>query len=240
MFLVEVLRSVARTVWMAVLVVLLPSPERERAAYRGGLDAPRCSFLFGLVQGAVGVGLFLAGGLAFMRGSALDLSFGLLQNWVPGLSTTHFRGAGVLSWLAWFVYPASWPPAYLALVGLGRAIAFGATREAVGEPVVVAALRLWQAARRRSARRRDEHDLGPLRPDRMIEEPGGLAVLSCREKPDWSEIATVEIDGRFYRIAGRERVADGEHRALAYHLREVDEGALIRRLVRYPGPGKDA
>jgi len=219
---------------------LLPSPERERFARPRELDAPRWSLELGIVQMFGGIALFLAGGLAFMRPATTDGSMTLLQHWWPGLSTTHFQGLAILNWLAWFIHPASWPFAYLALVGLARCAAFAITREAVGEPIVWALLRARKFASTRSATRRRESRLGPMRPDRVLAGKGpDLFVVCCREKPEWTSASTLEIGGRFYRLVGVEERPDGPWDSIVYRLREAKIGAgVIRRLVRYePPPG---
>jgi len=222
-----------RRFFQGLWVALLPAPERQRFARRHLLDAPLWSLMVGFVQGGVGLVLFVLGGLAFTRGVSGDLSRGLLENWEPGLSTTHFRATGLVGWLAWLIWPASWPRAYLALVGLGRCLAFAITREALGEPLLLLALRPLQRALRGRERRRRESELGPPRSDRLSHEGGDLVVLSCRPKPGWDEAATVEIGDRYYRVAGTEERVDGAWKSIAYRLREQDPTSAIRRLVRY-------
>jgi hypothetical protein len=187
-----------------------------------------------------GVALFMAGGLAFMRPATTDGSMTLLENWWPGLNTTHFQGLAILNWFAWFIHPMSWPFAYLALVGLARCVAFAISREAMGEPIVWAVLRVWKHARARSATRRRESRLGPMRPDRVLSGRGpDVFVVCCREKPEWTAATTIEIEGRFYRRVGVEERPDGAWSSIVYRLREAEIGAgVIRRLVRYePPPG---
>jgi len=222
-----------------LLVALLPSPERDRYARDRGVDAPRWSFALGLVQMAVGTFVWFRGALAFIGAAADDQVWVLLENWWPGLSSTHLQGVGLVNWFAWCLHPVSWPFAYLGLTGLLRCAAFGIGREAVGEPVVWAGMRLTQAfARRRRARTR-EAELGPARPDRILERAsGGVVVLTCREKPDWNELVTIEIGDRHFRLDGVEEVRDGSRLTIAYALRPEDPHAVIRRLVRYD-PGSD-
>lgn len=213
---------------------LLPSPERERFARERGYDPPRWSFAIGLLELVLGTGLFVYGGLAFLMVATGEQGMLLLENWWPGMSTNDFRGLGILNWIAWFFNPLSWPFAYLALVGLTRCVAFGITREAVGEPLVWAALRLRQSVKRRRDRRKLEERLGPLRRDRIVtDREFDLVVLSCREKPGWTETVTIEIDERYYRVAGVEMREDGAWQVVAYLLRECHPGSVIRRLVQY-------
>jgi hypothetical protein len=219
-----------------LLIAFLPTPERDDLARDHGHSAPRWSLLVGLIQGPIGAALFVSGGLAFMRGSASILSWGMLENWQPGLSTNEIRATGVIGWLAWFLNPLAWPPAYIAMIGLARALAFAITREAMGEPLVIATIRLTQAWKQRSRIRRREEALGPIRPDKLLREGDDLVILASREKAGWREAVTIEIKGRFYRLTGVEEVADGHHRAIAYRLASQPPGALVRRLVRYTPP----
>jgi hypothetical protein len=221
-----------------LLSALLPSPERERLARENGLNAPKCSFFLGLLQGPIGVAFFVTGGLSFMRGTSLILSWGMLENWQPGMTTNDIRATGLIGWLSWFLHPLAWPPAYLALIGLGRCLTFAIAGEAMGEPLVIAAMRLAQAWNRRSQVRRREAELGPIRPDRILRQADDIVILTCREKKDWRVAVTIEIGGRFYRLKSLQERRDGPHRALAYHLTPQPPGALVRRLVRYiPPPG---
>jgi hypothetical protein len=217
-----------------LVVALVPSPDRERIARSHELDAPRWSFGLGLAQMGVGMALFLVLGLSFMRGATTEGSVSLIENWFPGLSTTHFQSLGLMNWLAWLVLPFSWPFSYVALIGLVRCVAFVATREAVAEPIVWTAVML---SRRLADRRRDRirsAELGPLRPDRVLPvKDGVLIVLTCREKAEWTDTVTVEVSGRYYRVSGPEDRADGDWTVLCYTLRPQARGAIIRRLVRY-------
>lgn len=215
---------------------LLPTPDRERFARPRGYDAPRWSAALGVLQMSVGTALFVYGGLAFLVVTTGDQGMLLLENWFPGLSTNHVRALGPINWIAWFLDPRSWPLAYLALVGLARCLAFAITREAVGEPLVWAALRLGQSVRRRRDRRRSDRRLGPLREDRLHRTQDGWWVLSCREKPSWTDTVTIEIDDRYYRVAERELRDDGPWKVVAYRLEECHAGAVIRRLVRFDAP----
>jgi len=222
-----------------VLAALLPSPERERFARPREIDAPRWSFEIGLLQGVAGVVLFMAAGLAYTRPATTDQALILLRNWWPGLSTTHFQSLGLINWLSWWLSPASWPFTYLAFVGSARCIAFAIAREAVGEPVVWAAIRALQHARGARTARSRRARLGPLRPDRVLRGKGtDLLVLTCRDKPEWIPTVTIEIADRFYRLLDVHDRQDGEWSVVVYSLREQEPQAVIRGLVHYrPPPG---
>jgi hypothetical protein len=229
------------TRWLAdgLLVAILPSPERDRYARDREIDAPRWSFAVGLLQMAAGTFIWFRVGLAFIGAGTDDLTRVLLENWWPGLSTTHLQGVGLVNWLTWCLHPVSWPFAYLGLTGLLRCAAFGISREALGEPVVWAGMRLAQTTARRRREKRREADLGPVRPDRIRErEQGGVWVLSCREKPEWNDLVTIEIGDRLFRLDGVEELREGSRVTIVYALRSEAPNAVIRRLVRYV-PGSD-
>jgi hypothetical protein len=225
--------AAASAIGNCFLLALLPSPERDRLARRTGLDAPLCSFLFGLVEGGVGLTLYLWAGVAFMRASSMGVSMFLLENWWPGLTNTHMAGGAVVSWLVWLIHPISWPFAYLALVGLVRLCAFAITREAVGEPLLLLALRIVQSLSRQRRERRELREMGPQRPDRVRRSGKGWEIVSCRPKPGWDEIATVEIAGSYYSIADIRRRRDGAWVSLVYRLQPAHEQTIVRRLLRF-------
>jgi hypothetical protein len=154
----------------------------------------------------------------------------------PSRAGSDLRATGLLGWLAWLVYPASWPYSYLGVVGLSRCLAFAITREAFGEPLVTLGLRTYQSVARRRRDRRREAELGPMRSDRLLRDGERLVVVSCRPKEGWDETATVEIDGLYYRVDAIEDRREGEWTSVAYRLRKADAGELIRRLVRYSAP----
>jgi hypothetical protein len=215
----------------------LPSPERERYARERGVDPPSWSMLLGIGQLCGGLPLFLFGGLTFMEAAFSAPARVLLENWWPGLQSTHFQGVTMLNWFGWFLHPASWPLLYLSLVGLARCLAYAASREAVGDPVVWAVVRLWQRLSSARESRTLQERLGPPRPDRISE--GGefdLVVLSAREKPEWAPGITVEYDERFFQVVGREFRPDRGFESFAYLLDEQDPAEIIRRLVRYTCP----
>jgi hypothetical protein len=227
-----------RLMGVGLASALLPAPERDRLRRDQGVEPSRWSFAVGMVQLICGTGMFLVGGLAFAAGQSTALSLGLLELYQPGLSTTHFQGAGLVGWLTWFLHPAAWLYGAIAVVGLVRVVAFVAAREAVAEPIVLVSLRLAQRWGERRYVRRREQTLGPVRRDRIL--PGSdereLIVLSCRDKPDWREEVTIEIEGRFYRLTDVEERVEGEWASVAYVLRETDDSTLIRRLIRYDPP----
>lgn len=235
----ETALAYARAVFDGLLVALLPSPERESHARKTGVNAPRFSFAVGLVQFLFGGWLFLWGGLMYIGAVSGDQLTILLENWWPGLSTTHLQGVGLINWFAWFFNPSSWPFAYLGVTGLLRMAVFGIGGEAMAEPVVWAGMRISQRVLGRRRAKAREQELGPVRPDRIVErEGGGVVVLTCREKDDWNEMTTIAIGERFFRLDRIEDWKTGEQVWIAYVLRPEDPSAVIRRLINYD-PGSD-
>ena len=208
---------------------MLPSPERDRIAAGYQISPLRWSFGLGVIGGAIGLMLYMGGALGFMGSLGGDQALLLLDTEMPGLG----RAAGIMSWLAWHLQPEAWLYMYLALTGLLRVVTFATTGQAVAEPVILAPLRGIQWLGGREARQQRLAQLGPLRPDRVLEAGGGdLVVLSCREKQDWDELATIKIAGRFYRLIDVADRHDERWTAVAYRLREIESTYVIRKLVK--------
>ncbi|HYQ82812.1 MAG TPA: hypothetical protein VEP28_02130, partial [Rubrobacter sp.] len=116
-------------------------------------------------------------------------------------------------------------------------VAFGVSRDVVGEPLVWIGLRIAQAAGGLLGASRDQLRFGPERPDKILREPGAdLVILSARPKPEWSERVTIEIEERFYRLRRAEERQDGTWWVHAYVLDEAPSNEIIRALIRYVPP----
>ena len=127
--------------------------------------------------------------------------------------------------LRWF----SIGPLYVRWYGLMYVVAFAITREAVGEPLLLAALRATQGFSRWRWRRRAERALGPPRVDRARKD--GDVWL----KPDWDAVATIEVLGRYFRVAGIEEEETEGRVVFVYRLVPSADYEIVRRLVRYEG-----
>jgi hypothetical protein len=137
--------------------------------------------------------------------------------------------------MTWLIHPLAWLFMLVALTGTARIFAYVASQQPVGEPVVWALLRLSQLSTRLAGRAKQARDLGPLRPDRLRFGAGcDLEITTCRERPEWIESATVEVQGRFFRPLGPPlKVPDAPHWALVYRFDELDTTTVIRGLVHY-------
>jgi hypothetical protein len=220
--------------WFArgVASAFLPSPERERVAAPAGVSPPRWSFLFGVIGAVGGFLLYFEGGMGFMGDLIPRQTMALLQARQP-ITETDVRGGGLLAWFAWHLQPQAWLYLYICLTGVVGVVAFAASREAVSEPAIWFPMRLLQRRRRRVEHEARMAELGPRRPDRVLEEDGcALVVLSCRPKEDWNESATIEIGERQYQLIDVADRDDGRWKVIAYRLREARPEDAVRRVVK--------
>ncbi len=226
--------DVLNVIVVGAIAAVLPAPERDRLAERYDVDVPLFSFMIGAIEAPGGILAFMAGGIASVWGASGSNGRLLIENWWPGLSTVHFQGLGLLAWLSWLLHPAAWLFLLVAATGLVRLVAFSVTRTAVAEPLAAVSCALVRLTMQKAVAARRAQMLGAWRPDRFVREPGSdLVVLTCREKPGWNELATMEIDGAFYRLIDVSLRPEGNRRALAYRLRRAEPHGVIRRLVRY-------
>lgn len=225
-----------------LLALVLPDPERRRFALATSLDVPFWSFLIGLVEFIFGAVYMVHDALSTiaritaetMALAAQDPNFGntfeerLALNW-----------SGALNVLLWLAMPFTWFLISIPLVGMMRLVSFATAREASGELLVWAPLRIAQLLRGQQQTVAKRQRFGPPRPDRFVTEPGAdLVLLTARPQEEWNEAVTIEIDGRFYKMVSvEERRPPGERwDVYAYKLNEEPENALIRRLVGYRPP----
>jgi hypothetical protein len=217
-----------------VAAAMLPAPENRRAGVAWGVDVALYSMAVGLVE-AVGGGLsFFFGAIAFMMGSVPIFNTILLENWFPALSSTHIRGGGLVALLVWCTHPLAWFFILEGVTGVVRIVAFATSREPVGEPVVWLVLRLDSLIGRGLRRERVARTFGPLREDRLVWRPrGGLEIMTCRERPDWEEGTTLQVQDRFFRLGRAEERAEGAFHVMVHHLQELEEHEVIRHPVPY-------
>jgi hypothetical protein len=222
---------------LGLLAALLPEAERN-ALVRRGAEPLVWSVLLGLVEFFAGGSMLVSDALAYFQPLADEAATRILEMDPQQLRAHPEVGhIGAMIWLEWLSEPFTWLLASVALVGVGRLVAFGVSREVIGEPLVWAAVRISQAAGRFLRGSRDKLRFGPARPDKLIQEPGGgLAVLSYEPKPDWNERVTIEIDERFYRLRRVEERLDGTWWAHTYLLDEAPPSEIIRALIRYIPP----
>lgn len=226
-----------------LLAALLPAREREEMIRRRGVDPYPWSFVLGLGEFLVGGYAVGSNALAYSRAASLAIATYVTEKMDPQQlndfgNRLAIMESGSLIWLTWVLRPITWLLVSIPLVGIARMIAFGVSRDAVGEPLVWMALRVADGARRLLSRLAFRRRFGPIRPDRLLREPGcDLVVLSSRAKPDWNERVTIEIGDRFFRLLRAEERRDRGWWAHAYLLAEADPNEMIRGLIRYQAPG---
>ena len=224
-----------RELLLGLIAALLPAPERGDFARRNGVDPAGWSALLGLAEFLGGGSFVISSGLAHFQRIA-NQNAALLMEVDPNKFNDDARYAyvnsGPLLVLDWLSSPWTWILISIPLVGIVRLVAYGVSREAVGEPAVWAGVRLSQLLGRRLGKSRDLLRHGPERPDRIVASPGGLTIMSCRPK-DWNNLITIEVRERFYRLLRTEERQDGPWWVYAYVLKEMPESEVIRYLIRY-------
>jgi len=226
---------------LGLLAALLPAQEREALVRRGAEPLP-WSVALGLMELFVASAWLVADAMSYFPGMADEAAQRIWEIAESDGGRTLAQNpqighVGAVIWLAWLFRPFTGLLASISLVGLTRLVAFGVSRDVVGEPFVWLAVRAVQAVRHLLSSSRDKVHFGPDRLDRVIQEPGGgLVVLSNRPKPDWNERITLEIGERFYRLRRVEERQDGIWWAYAHLLVETAPNEIIRYLIRYIPP----
>lgn len=227
-----------RNPFLDLIAAVVPARERFDLERRGA-EPHGWSLLLGFVELTLGVLLLVSSAQSYIQPRAEAVALHAVELLEAGKvdSSEEVFGAlmsGSVIWLAWALRPATWFLVSVAATGVARLVAFGVSRDVVGEPLVWLALRVSQTAGRLTGSSRDLLRFGPERPDRIVHEPGSdLIVLSARPKPDWNERVTIEIGERFYRLHKIEERMDGTWWSYAYLLREAPPNEIIRALVRY-------
>ena len=223
-----------RCIVLGFVAALVPSPQNERLGKVWNVDVAPYSMAIGLVEAAVGGLGFLFGGIAAMTGDVETLNMFLLHNWFPGMTTTHFQGAGLIALFFWVTHPMAWFLALLGMTGIVRIFTFVATRGAVGEPVVWLVMRIVAALGRSRGRASRKRELGPMRGDRLIYgKEADLVIFACRERQEWNDAMTLAINDRYFRLLDLEDRLEGAYHVLVYRFTELGEHEVIRRPVGY-------
>jgi hypothetical protein len=231
-----------RNPFLDILAALVPAAEREELVRRYGAEPAVWSAVLGLIELYLGGRLLLTNALTYFQTTTDAMATYVMEQVDPrALNSFENRLAifsgGPVVWLGWALKPMTWLLFSIPLIGIVRLVAFGISREAVGEPSVWLVVRCGQGLRRLIGRLQRRHRFGPLRPDRVLRGRGtGLVVLSCRPKPDWNERITIAIGERFYRLQRIEERQSGGWWAHAHVLQEAHPNEIFRGLIRYEPP----
>jgi hypothetical protein len=225
----------------ALLGALLPAPERDAVARRLGGDAARASGLLGAVQFVVGVDLVHGSAMAYLTRLADEVATEFLgiamRRSVSPEDALGLTWGGAVVWAGWLLRPTTWLLSSVPIVGLLRVATYLATREPIAEPAVWAALRLAQRARAAAAAVGERIAFAsPAAADGLEREGDDLLVYTPRARPDWTSAATIEVDGRFFRVASHDEAIRLGGRRHRYRLTLAGEHEVIRRFLRYEPP----
>jgi hypothetical protein len=233
---------------LEAFAALLPAPERRGASERLSLDAVRGTFLLcglqlfgGAVLWAFG---FVAAGQAQLeavagqhtRAATAPSDAEVRRAYAPFLGGSETWSPEGLRFLAYAFTPQGLILEYAFLTGFVRTLNLVATRQPLGDPLLSLLLGVLRGGRARRREQEREGRLGPERPDRVLHDGEDLIVLAAREKPDWNERSTIEVGEQFYRLRDVSERPDENRRVLAYRLRPLEAGAVMRGLVRYAAP----
>ena len=231
-----------RSVLGSLLGALLPEPQRSAVERRLGGDAALASFLLGVGEFLVGTRLLVGNALTQLYAMADELATAYLaeaeRRTVGPQETIGFTWGGAVLWLFWLSRPSTWVLISIPLVGLLRVVSFLTTRQPIAEPSIWALVRLVAFGQRYAAATRERADFGPAEEPDEVEAEGDqeLLVYTARQRPEWSDASTIEVVGRFYRLAQLDTVARAGRRRYRYRLAETGEHDLIRRYLRYDPP----
>jgi hypothetical protein len=225
----------------SLLGALLPDPERDAVTRRHGGDPARASGLLGAIQFVVGVDLLHDSAMAYFRAITDEVADAFLhvasRRSLGAEEAIGFTWSGAVTWFYWLLQPTTWLLISSPAVGLLRAAAYLSTRQAIGEPAVWAAVRLLQLAQRALGITSERAEFGCATQADEVEADGDdLLVYTPRLRPDWIAAATLEVAGRFYRIAAQDRAQRPAGSRYRYRLTPAGEHDVIRRLVRYAPP----
>lgn len=225
----------------ALLGALLPSPERDGVARRFGGDAARASGLLGAAQFLIGVDLVHGDAMAYLTRLADQVAEEFLgiamRRSVSPEDALGLTWGGAVVWAGWLLRPTTWLLLSVPIVGLLRVASYLTTRQPIAEPAVWAALRLAQRVRRAVGAVGERLAFAsPAAADELERDGDDLVVYAARARPEWSAAATIEVDGRFFRVAAHDEAARPGGRRHRYLLTLADEHAVIRRYLRYEPP----
>jgi hypothetical protein len=139
-------------------------------------------------------------------------------------------GAGFLVLVEYAIRPLTLLLIYFSIEGLVRLFAAWVGDECVGTMPLYLLAGGLEGARKRWR----EHQLGPRVPDEVQFCKGisyDLCVASCRPKPAWDRLITIEYNGELYELFDEKK--GGPPRPHIYQLRILSPGRIIRGLHHY-------
>lgn len=216
---------------------LLPGPERQPLVGRFGLDAVRGSVLLAVIQVLAG-GILWPAGLIQYAQHELERGKGAFWDdkkdvWRED-ADTQTKGVQVMAEYA--TRPLSLFLVYCLLTGVVRYLHVRTSDQPLPDPVLALGLGALRRLRTRSRDKKRLEELGPERPDRVMPEGEDLVVICAREKPEWSERATIQVGETLYRVRDAADRPDGQWTAIGYRLTPIEAGRIVRGIISYEPP----
>ena len=212
---------------------LFPAPLRDRWAFRLALPLATWAVAFSLFAAVAGGIAWALGWLAWMEqatAAASDVALGQVS--VPNRGGLMFFGP--LQALAYLFTPLGAGLGYVTLTGAVRSGVWAAIGEVPGDPIVSLGVAAAQALRSLRARHRAGLLLGEPPPDLVRETvAGSLEIVCAGARADLAMGASVEVDGRFYRVVDVRQARYGKRTAVVHDLRELSPQGVLRGFVRY-------
>ncbi len=218
---------------LGALISLLPSQLRSRFELGSSADLHRATIVSGILEAGVGLLLYAGRYIYFLQyrvGTLGDAALKARGGENALASEAVQFGMGYISLVEYIFSPLSLLLAFLAIEGAVRVLAAAVTAES--PPTLPLYLAGWAYERVQAARA--ERALGPRVADEVHHYRGttyDLGVASCRPKPEWGPLTTIEFEDRLYEL--HECKKGVPPRPFIYLLREIPRGKVIRGLHHY-------
>jgi hypothetical protein len=218
---------------VASVMVLLPRQYRRRWLW-GSDESLRGPAIFsGLAEAGISLLLIIIRFFTFFpwrMGTIADAALKRAAGDAALGSLAVQFGSGFTTLVEYAFRPLTLLLIYFTIEGTVRVFAAWVADECAGTlPLYVIA---WGADRARAAWH--ELQLGPRVPD-LVQHCVGisydLSIASCRSKPGWNHLTTIEYRDEFYELYGQKR--SGPPRPYLYQLRKLTPGRVIRGLHHY-------
>ena len=215
-----------------VLLALLPRQFRSRLAWASEANLHGPAIVSGLAETAVSLGLIIYRYFLFFEwrmGTIADAAIKRGAEEALGSMAVQF-GSGWVVLVEYLLRPLTLLLIYFTIEGVVRVLAAGIGEECAGTlPLYLLASgleslkKVWK-----------EHRLGPRVPD-LVQYCKGisydLSIASCRPKPTWDRLMTIEYEDEFYELYEKKQGAPP--RPYLYLLRKLTPGKVIRGLHHY-------
>lgn len=217
----------------ATVVALLPRQYQGRWAWaeEGGLRSP--TVFSGFAEAAICLGLIIHRYFTFFQwriGTIADAALKRASGDEALASTSAQLGMGFVTLVEYVFNPLTLLLFYFSIEGMLRLFAALVGDECAGTSPIY--LMAWGLDRAKRAWR--EYQLGSRVPDKIQLCKGisyDLCIASCRPKPGWDHLITVEYEDEFYELY--EERKGSAPRPYIYQLRKLSPGRIIRGLHHY-------